>query len=123
MIKPVKLLGAAVLCLPLVSWAAGIATIDARNDQYTLEYDDQRMRLESANRPQIYLLAHNDSLYAVTSAGGQPLVIEGKAILGLLAVGGKGSPVATSPDDIAKVVSLQPTKRTETIAGIHGQVN
>lgn len=121
--KYAKLFSAITLLVPLASWAAGVATIDARGDRYTLEYNDQRMRVESAQRPQIYLLAHHDALYAVTSAGGRPLVLEGKAILGLLAAGGKGSPVATSPDDIANVVSLQPTGKTETIAGINGDVH
>ncbi len=111
------------LSLPFAALAAGKATIQGSNgDQFTLEFNGSQMRLESDKHRNMYLVANGNSVYAVTAAAGQPLVVSGNAVMGLLATQGGNRQFATGSEDIQKFVSLEPTQRQETVGGIAGTV-
>lgn len=126
-LKPIPLLSLAGACLalalPLAALAAGKATIQGSGDsRFQVEFNGSRLRLESAQHRQVYLVANGNSVYAVTSAAGQPLVVSGSAIMGLLATQGGGRQFATGSEDIQQFISLEATGRQETVAGLSGKV-
>lgn len=108
-----------LLLAPLAAAAAGQAVIQGEGQRaYTVDFDQRNLRLEDNQRRGIHLLSRDGVLYAVSSAAGQPIVVSGNAVIGLLNAGGRQA--ATGTDDIQKLVSLKPTGRSQTIAGIRG---
>lgn len=110
------------LGLPVYAQAAGTAVIQGDDQkQFVLEYNGSDLRLESDAYRDLYLVARNGTVYAVAQAGGQPIVVEGKAVLGLLTRAGGGRQL-TGNEDLARFVSLEPTGKKESVAGLPGQV-
>ncbi|GAA5233804.1 hypothetical protein FOZ76_07060 [Verticiella sediminum] len=110
-----------LLCLPLVAGAAGQAVIQGENQRtYSVDFDQRNLRLEDSQRRGIYLLSRDGVLYAVSSVGNQPVVVSGNAVIGLLSGGGNRQ-FATGSEDIQQLLSLEPTGRSETVAGIRGE--
>lgn len=124
--NPISRLSSAALALavllPAGADAGGLAVVQGENQrQYTLEYDGAKLRLQSDAYRGLHLIAHNGTVYAVTSAAGRPLVVEGKAVLGLLSRTG-GNQQLTGNEDIARLVSLEDTGKRETVAGLAGTI-
>lgn len=118
-----NLLAASLLAAPMLALAAGTATIQGSDGtRFTLEYDGSHMRLESGKHRNVYLVSNADSVYAVTNAAGQPLVVSGGAVMSLLSAQG-GQKFATGSEDIRTFTSLTSTGRKETVAGIPGAIH
>lgn len=117
------LLAAGLLAMPFCVLAAGTATIQGQDgSRFTLEYDGSQLRLESSRHRNVHLIANGDSVYAVTTAAGQPLVVSGGAVMSLLSAQG-GQKFATGSEDIRSFTSLTSTGRYETVAGIRGAIH
>lgn len=112
---------ALILMLPLCHAAAGgMAVIQGENQRrYSLEYDGTQLRLQSDAHRGIHVIAQSGTVYAVTTAAGHPLVVEGQAALGLLART-NGNQGLTGNEDIARFISLEATGGRETVAGLAG---
>ncbi len=111
-----------LVLLPVLSFADGTATIDAKGKHYRVEFANQHVRVESPERPELHLIARDDTLYTVTAVNGRPVVMEGRAILNVLAALGIANATDYHPDDLAQVEGLRPMQREESIAGIQGHV-
>lgn len=118
----------AIVCLavplPFSVLAAGTATIHGSNgDRFTLEYDGSQMRLQSEKQRNVHLIANGSSIYAVTQAGGQPVVVSGNAVMGLLSASSGRKQFASGSEDIQEFIGLKSTGRSETVGGIAGKVH
>lgn len=112
------------MSLPLSVLAAGTATIQGSNgDRFTLEYDGSQMRLQSDKQRNVHLIANGSSIYAVTQAGGQPVVVSGNAVMGLLSASSGRKQFASGSEDIQQFIGLKATGRSETVGGIAGKVH
>jgi len=116
-------LAAAILAFPLAALAGGTAIIQSGEGRFTLAYDGTRLRLDSDQHRGVRLIARDGKVYAVSSAAGQPIVVEGSAVMALLGARGGKQPLATGDQDIARFVSLEPTGRKETVGGLTGTVH
>lgn len=111
-----------LILLAPIAGAGGLAVIQGENQhQYSLEYDGAKLRLQSDAYRGIHLIVQDGTVYAVTSAAGRPLVVEGKAVLGLLARTGADQSL-TGNEDIARLIALEDTGQRETVAGLSGAV-
>jgi hypothetical protein len=98
---------------------AGSATVkSAEGELSTFEYNETMLRV-SIPQGDGYLVVRDNSIYSVMQADGRTLVIDASS-----AMKGMGSAIAqATPSDFnAEVVSLEKTGRSETIAGIKGDV-
>ncbi len=118
-----RLAFAALLLSPLAVLAAGKAVIQGGDNTFIVEFDGPQLRLQDERRPGIHLVSRQGQVHAVTSAAGQPIVVSGGAVAGLLqARGGSRGQFATGNEDIQRVVSLTDTGRAETVGGVRGTV-
>lgn len=108
-------------------WAGGTAVIgtDDANEQATLEYADGKIRLSSEQQDDGYMLVDGDRVYAVTYENGQPMVLD-MATMGKM-LGAMGSAAGQMPlqleKQIGEIVELRSLNRSETHAGIAGQLH
>lgn len=115
---------AALLLSPLAVLAAGKAVIQGGETTFTLEYDGPQLRLQDERRPGVHLVSRNGQLFAVTSAAGQPIVVSGGAVAGLLQAQGRGrGQFATGSEDIQRLVSLTDSGRAQTVGGVRGTIH
>ena len=120
------LAGALLIGWPALALAAGgsatLQTFDPDGEAVTVSIetlDGQRLRLASPDHPEAYLLMLGSRTYNVMQFGGMPLVMDAADMLTQM---GAPMPAAPAPtDDIRKLVSLDPTGESETVAGIVGQ--
>ncbi|GAA0527676.1 hypothetical protein [Pigmentiphaga daeguensis] len=113
------------LSLPLLAHAAGtarLAGLDDRGQPFSasVEYAGNNLRAASPQSPNNYLLARGDKIYAVSRVNGQQVVMEAADLM-RMAGGLMPSPTAAL-EQVSAIVSLQPTTRSETVAGLGGTV-
>ncbi|MDX3905234.1 MAG: hypothetical protein QHC78_06035 [Pigmentiphaga sp.] len=116
---------AAALFLPLLAHAAGTAKLAGVDDQgrpfsASVEYSGDHLRAASPQQPNTYLLSRGGKVYAVSSVNGQQVVMEAADLM-RVAGGLMPSPTAAL-EQVSAIVSLQPTTRRETVAGLDGTV-
>jgi len=114
-----------LLSLPLLAHAAGtarLAGLDDRGQPFSasVEYAGSSLRAASPQKPDTYLLARGDKIYAISRVNGQQVVMEAADLM-RMAGGLMPSPTAAL-EQVSAIVSLQPTSRRETVAGLGGTV-
>lgn len=114
-------LALALAAAPILVNAAGTAQIQGGDKNITVEFDGSFARVQSDQQKNVHLLARDNAVYAVTDMGGQPLVVESSAVIGLLGAQGMAK-LENDKDAIQKFVSLDATGRNETVAGFQGSV-
>lgn len=96
-----------------LAWAAGSATIQTEDGStMVVEYDGTMVRM-GADNADTYLLIRDGRLYSVTGN----TVIDASSIMGLFA-----DSLQAPGSDMSAIQRLQPTGRTETVAGVRGEV-
>lgn len=121
----------ALLLAPLQALAGGKAVIEmgdgGERARMQVEYDDAgALRMGVEQTPHSYTLLRDGSLYSVTAQPGQPpRVIDMAAMIRLA-----GSMAATAGHDpfsaageVASITRLEHTGRSESVAGIRGEVH
>jgi hypothetical protein len=112
---PTVFLGLA-LANPAVADIAEVISGDGK--RMTFEYQDDNLRINMANDDG-YMIIHGENVYAVDEADGEVMVIDVKQTLSMFG----NMAQAAIPDMAAvRVKSLEPTGRTESVAGIVGDV-
>lgn len=92
--------------------------VDSEGNKMTFEYQGDQLRIDM-NRESSYMLVRGEQIYAVTDNDGEIMVIDIKQTLSMF-----GSMAQSAIPDMAavNVESLQATGRSETVAGIQGEV-
>lgn len=115
----------AALALATAPWVAqaGKATVQATDDSgnsmnMDFEYrGDSQLRMSVPQQQGGYMLVDGDAVYSISQHNGQPMVMRLDKLLG------SGMPAPATPGaDVAGVSKLENTGRTETVAGIQGEV-
>lgn len=113
------------LALATAPWAAqaGKATVQATDDSgnsmnMDFEYrGDSQLRMSVPQQQGGYMLVDGDAVYSVSQHNGQPMVMRLDKLLG------SGMPAPATPGaDVEGVQKLENTGRTETVAGVQGEV-
>lgn len=118
---------ALVLASTPAAWAGGTAVIQgaASNESISLEYEAGKIRLEGGPGMAAagYMLVDEGRAYAVSLEGGQPRVID-MAVMGKMmgVMAGMGGQQLAISDLVGEIIDLMPLNRTETLAGISGQL-
>lgn len=118
---------ALVLASTPAAWAGGTAVIQgaASNESISLEYEAGKIRLEGGPGMAAagYMLVDEGRAYAVSLEGGQPRVID-MAVMGKMmgVMAGMGGQQLSISDLVGEIIDLMPLNRTETLAGISGQL-
>lgn len=118
---------ALVLASTPAAWAGGTAVIQgaASNESISLEYEAGKIRLEGGPGMAAagYMLVDEGRAYAVSLEGGQPRVID-MAVMGKMmgVMAGMGGQQLAISDLVGEIIDLRPLNRTETLAGISGQL-
>lgn len=118
---------ALVLASTPAAWAGGTAVIQgaASNESISLEYEAGKIRLEGGPGMAAagYMLVDEGRAYAVSLEGGQPRVID-MAVMGKMmgVMAGMGGQQLSISDLVGEIIDLRPLNRTETLAGISGQL-
>ncbi|MFK8043803.1 hypothetical protein [Congregibacter sp.] len=106
---------------PLLAFdaTAGSATVASKDGQSsTFEYSDKYLRISIPGQDG-YALVRDGSIYTVMQQDGRTLVIDaGSAMKGM----GAGVPTAVPAQFNSEIGSLDKTGRSETVAGIKGEV-
>jgi hypothetical protein len=107
---------ALALALPAAAGTATIASSDG--ETMTFEYRDDAL-LRVGVEESSYMLVRDNTLYIVSNEGGEPMVIDASSMMkGFSGMVQQAAPSATT----AEFVSLEKTGRSETVAGIKGEV-
>ncbi|GAB5412993.1 MAG: hypothetical protein Cons2KO_05960 [Congregibacter sp.] len=107
-----------IIAAPVMAGTAVMQSADGASS--TFEYSEKALRVESAD-PSSYALVRDGTIYTVTQQDGQVIVVDAGAMMKQF--GNAAAAAASAPSDLsAEVVSLEKTSRTETVAGIQGQV-
>lgn len=121
-----SLLGGGLSALALIyasTALAGSATVESPNgERMVFEYaDGNKLRL---NTPQqdTYMLVRDNTLYAVSYNNGQPMVVNASTMMKGFADMAKMTEQAAPAGATAEVVSIEATGRSETVAGIKGEI-
>lgn len=92
--------------------------INGEGKRMTFEYQDDKLRISTANDDG-YMIIQGEKVYAIDDADGEVMVIDVKQTLSMFG----NMAQAAIPDMAAvRVKSLEPTGRTESVAGIAGEV-
>lgn len=115
----VTLSAAIALALGTPAQAGTAQVTSADGESMTFEYRDGNLLRLSTGDPDGYMVLRDDTLYVVSQNDGEPIVINASSMMqaysGLIQA---AAPSATT----AEVVSLEKTGRSETVAGIRGEV-
>lgn len=92
--------------------------INAEGDKMTFEYEGDQLRID-VNKDRNYMLVLGEQIYAVSNENGEIMVIDLKQTLSMF-----GNMAQSAVPDMAavNVESLEATGRSETVAGIQGEV-
>ncbi|MDO8861857.1 hypothetical protein Q6D67_09105 [Haliea sp. E1-2-M8] len=92
--------------------------VNAEGDKMTFEYQGDQLRIDM-NKDKNYMLVRGEEIYAVTDNDGEIMVIDVKQTLSMF-----GNMAQSAIPDMAavNVESLEATGRSETVAGIQGEV-
>ena len=115
---------AALLAAP-VAEAAGSATAVTNDgkggsDRVRIDFDQGRLRVDSDNKSEGYLVTRDDQVYLVSQMGGRPVVMQLNSMIS--AFGARMQSFVSGTDGVREFVSLTDTRRRETVAGVGGQV-
>ena len=85
----------------------------------TFEYQGDKLRMNTAQSPESYMVLRDGHVYMVSRANGQLMVIDANQAMGMF-----GNMIgAAAPDMVAgKVVSMEATGKMEQLAGINGEI-
>lgn len=116
---PIILAGISALVLPASAALAGSATItSAEGNSAVFEYTDTMLRMGTGIETS-YAVLRDGTLYAVSTENGQPMVIDA----GSMMRGFAGTAAQMAPGDLnAEFLGMTNTGRSETVAGIRGDV-
>lgn len=124
---PVSIASLALL-LPLIAVAGGRATLEAGaaggGDVIELTWKDENtLRMQTGSQSD-YFIARDGKAYSVTMQGGQPMVMDMQAMMGAVRAmaGQQGGGAAAETPEFVKSGSFEATGKTETVAGIKGEV-
>ncbi len=107
------------LGLTVLPASADIAeVVDSEGNKMTFEYQGDQLRIDM-NQQNSYMLVRGEHVYAVTDNDGEVMVIDVKQTLSMF-----GNMAQSAIPDMAavNVESLVKTGRSETVAGIQGEV-
>ena len=117
--------GSAVALLSLYAngTLAGSATVESTNgERMVFEYadgDKLRLNLEQQNG---HMIVRENTLYSVSYNNGEPMVINASTMMKGFADMAKITDQAAPSGASAEVVSIEATGRSETVAGISGEI-
>ena len=125
---------AGTLLLPTLAFAGGSAEFEAGSGsdraQVRFEFDRQLLRMTpmkvagNQNEGEFYSVFRDGKMYSVVSNDGQPMVVEVGAMLKMMGKMMANQPtVSDGLDDIAEFHGLKATGRSETHAGVTGEVH
>lgn len=108
-------------CLPLVAMAAGTATIKADNGKIVKAswLNPETVRVDRNSKPG-YMLLRDGRVYSVTQDNGQPRVIDMSGMIKGLVSMAEGS--SNKKFALPEITSMKDTGKSETVAGIKGEV-
>lgn len=92
--------------------------VDQDGNTMTFEYEGEQLRISHAEQ-QGYMLMRDDKIYVVNEADGELMVIDLSQTMSMF--GGLAKSVTPDMAQV-RVDSLEPTGRSETVAGIDGEV-
>lgn len=99
---------------------ADIAEVETEEgDVMTFEYEGDRLRINTPDNEQGYMLMRDGKMYVVTQNEGQPMVFDMSSAFKMF---GSMAANATPSTVESKVLSLEATGRSETLGGIQGEV-
>ncbi|MES1943408.1 hypothetical protein PC39_04792 [Salinisphaera sp. PC39] len=118
------LLGGLLAALSAAVWADGSATWGAGGQSMSIAWRDaQTVRMDVQGGD--YMLVRDGNAYMVSHRGGQPMVIDlsamRQAMGGMAGSAGPAAPAA-GPSGGDALVEIEATGRTETVAGIEGEI-
>ncbi|MGD8379485.1 MAG: hypothetical protein PVJ40_10085 [Gammaproteobacteria bacterium] len=110
------------LWLPVAAFAAGSATIKASSGELKINWrNDQTLRMQKAGDKN-YMVVRDGKAYSVVMTGGTPRVMDLSGMMGMAhAMAGKRGH-SRGPASYLKPGSFKDTGRTESVAGIEGEV-
>jgi len=121
-----------VCCLPLLANAGGLVEFDSGTGtdsaRVVFEFDGDKLRMspvrdKGGDTPDAYSIFRDGKMYSVANNGGEVMVVEMGAMMKML--GGalaQSSQLDTGLDDIAQYHGLNATGKSETHAGVTGEV-
>ncbi|QIB67374.1 hypothetical protein [Kineobactrum salinum] len=92
--------------------------VDQNGNTMTFEYEGEQLRINHADQ-QGYMVMRDDRIYVVNDADGELMVIDVSQAMSMF--GGLAKSVTPDMTQV-RVDSLEPTGRSETVAGIDGEV-
>lgn len=93
--------------------------VTEQGDVMTFEYEGDMLRVNTPDNNEGYMLARDNKMYVVTMNNGQPMVFDLGSTFKMFG----GMATSATPDAAqSKVLSLEPTGESETLAGIQGDV-
>jgi hypothetical protein len=121
-------LAATLLALASVgsAFAGGAAEITGAGPEsrMRIEFAGDRLRMEpKASQGESHMIARDGKVYAVSSQGGQPMVIDVGAMMKALGPMMQQMAPPQAFDDVGEFRSLRALGRTEVVAGITGEVH
>lgn len=112
--------GVVMTCLCTAAWAGGSATWSGGGQSMRIDWQDtDTVRMGTSGDD--YMLVRDGNAYMVSNRGGQPMVIDWAAMRSMMG-GGNAGPQAQGPVGDDTLVSMEATGRSETVAGIEGEV-
>jgi hypothetical protein len=118
-ILSLAVIGAALTCsaATALAGAADVRNSDGRSMKFEYKGDDL-LRVNMGNED-AYMIRRDDTMYMVSNADGQLMVVDMSQALNMFA----GMAQGATPDTVeGKLLSMKATGRKETVAGIKGEV-
>lgn len=113
-------LGFMLILFPALTFAAGSAILESNGEKMEIQWlNSDTVRLGEVNAKE-YSLLKNGKAYSVFYDNGQPQVIELGAML--QAMGQMAQQMADEYPDFGEVITTKATGKTETHAGVKGEV-
>ena len=116
-----------LLVAPTLALGAGTATVQAEGQTMEVAWQDgETARIDPQGQP-AYMLMQDGKLYSVSTVQGRTMVLDVSGMAAMLRqMGGRGAgglgAVAPSAWGAARVSGVEATGRSETVAGIQGEV-
>ncbi|MBN7797068.1 hypothetical protein [Parahaliea mediterranea] len=102
------------------AWADGVVTVASGGESMRVEFTDGGMMRMEDPSGQGYMLMREGSLYSVVSDGGNIMVID--IAQAISTMGDAWQQGAFWDTDIQEIASIESTGKSETVAGIKGEV-
>lgn len=102
-----------------IAYADIAEVVTSEGDVMTFEYEGNMLRINPGQSDQGYMLMRDKKMYVVTDSDGQPMVFDMSSAMKMF---GSMAESATPSTVETKVISLKATGKSETLAGIKGEV-